>query len=282
MKSVAPDYTFSLEIIKTIGDIDQHSSLSSLGGTGIFVKEIEKRLTSGDIDMAVHSAKDLPSELSEQFCLAAIPKRGPVEDVLVSRLNKRLDQFSPGEKIATGSPRRRALVKSFNPQPTIVEVRGNVDTRLRKLADGEYDGIILAKAGLIRLGLEARITQILPPETFIPAAGQGALAVETCSDNEEIIDVVSKIDSKPDHQAVAAERRFLQTLRAGCSTPVGAWARWENRHLKMNTIILDPEGGRILRATDSIYEGNDVATLGEKLAEYLLSLGARELLSHEN
>ena len=281
LRSAAPEGSFTLEIIKTKGDIDQRSSLAAAGGTGIFVKELESALSRGDIDLAVHSAKDMPSKLPEGFVIAAVSERGPVEDAFISVNGLGLKDQLPGARIATGSPRRRALVRLFKSDVKLVDVRGNVDTRLRKLKQGQFDALILALAGLQRLGLQYHVTQIFPPEEFLPAPGQGALALEARADDKAIIEIAAKIDSKPDHAALTAERGFLAELRVGCSIPVGAWARWEKGKLRMDAAVIDDEGRKQLKAAATVATPDEAEDLGRILARDLLEQGAAELLKHD-
>lgn len=281
LRRAAPNYQFELKIIKTKGDTERHSPLTRLGGEGIFVKELEAALSAGEIDLAVHSAKDLPAKLPAGFLLAAVPERAPVEDVLISISGAGLNELPPRTRLATGSPRRRALVNMFRPDIQLVDVRGNIDTRLRKLKEGEFEAIILARAGLQRLGLEYHIVQILPPEEFLPAPGQGALAVETRTSDIEIIEIVSSIDSPSDHAALLAERSLLAALQAGCSIPVGAWARWRRGKLKMDAIVLDNRGQTAVRSSGEVDNEEEAEKLGKMLAQDLMASGAGELLSHE-
>ena len=276
----APDYRFELKIVKTTGDVDLSSPLDRMGGQGIFTKELEVELSKGGIDLAVHSAKDLPSRLPEDFMLAAVPERGAVEDALISLTGAGLHELPPQAKLAAGSPRRRALVRSLRPDLQCLEVRGNVDTRLRRLKEGKFDAIILARAGLQRLGLDHHIAQVLPPEEFLPAPGQGALAVEVRSDDHEIIELARRVDSPLDHAALLAERSLLKALQAGCSIPVGAWARWRRGKLRMDAIVLDPQGQTAVRSTGEAETADEAEELGKMLAQDLIANGAGELLSH--
>ena len=281
LRRAAPDQAFTVVPVRTQGDTDQKSSLRDLGGTGVFVKELEAALQHGEIDLAVHSAKDLPAVLSADFTLAAVPLRSQVEDVLVSRCGKGLRDLPPAAKIATGSPRRRALVLSQRPDFNLVDIRGNVDTRMRKLREGQFDALILARAGMERLGLAGEITEMLPPQIFVPAPGQGALAIECRSNDSFSIQLTRHIDSAPDHACLMAERSLLAVLGAGCSIPVGAWARWEDGRLTMNAVILDAEGRSALRATGSVDHPAKADALGQTLAQDLLAQGAMEIMRGE-
>lgn len=281
MRRAAPDQAFAMVPVRTQGDTDQKSSLRYLGGTGVFVKELEAALQRGEIDLAIHSAKDLPSATPDEFILAAVPRRDAVEDVLISASSRTLKQLPAGARLATGSPRRCALILFQRPDLNLIDIRGNVDTRLRKLRDGQFDALILARAGLMRLGLENEITEILPPEVFVPAAGQGALAIECRSNDSPAIQIAGKIDSALDHACLTAERSLLAALGAGCSIPVGAWARWEDGRLIMNAVILDVEGRSALRATGGVDRPVEADALGQTLARDLLAQGAKEIMRGE-
>ncbi|TKJ36826.1 hydroxymethylbilane synthase [candidate division LCP-89 bacterium B3_LCP] len=278
LKAVSPEVQFELFPIKTQGDHDRQTPLAGFEGRGVFIKELESALSDGRIDIAVHSAKDMPSVLDEAYCIAAVPERAPVEDVLISKDNIELGSLPPGTKLATGSPRRRALVKMMAPAAEFVDVRGNIDTRLRKLHEGEFDAIILARAGLLRLGLEDHITQVLSPYEFIPASGQGALALEVRKDDNNIMEIARKIDSRMDHTALNAERVLLSTLQAGCSLPIGGWARWEDSSLKMDAVVLDIEGRNAIRSSGEVKSADDAEILGRRIAKNLISQGAKDLL----
>ena len=248
LREAFPRTNFELTEIKTAGDINRNTPLAQMGGVGVFVKELENALANGRVDMAVHSAKDLPSLLSPGFTLAAVPEREAVDDALVCRGDFNLETLPEGSSVATGSVRRKALLKNLRPDLKICEVRGNVDTRLRRLREGEYDAIVLAHAGLRRLGREDTISQILSPEDYLPAPGQGAIAVEVRAGDDAVISLVRKIDNPEAHASLLAERRMLRTLNAGCASAVGAYCRWEEGILRMTAGVLDLEGKDFLRA----------------------------------
>ncbi len=280
LSAAASDYRFELVIITTTGDLDKNSSLASIGGTGVFVKELEAALSRGEIDLAVHSAKDLPAILPDGFSIAAVPDRAPVEDVLISKDGQPLRELPQGARIATGSPRRIALARMVRPDLRFVEVRGNVDTRLRKLDEGQFDAIILARAGLVRLNLEHRITQILSPDEFLPAPGQGALAVECRMDDETVMNIAGKINSEQASATLKAERSMLGALKAGCSVPVGGRATIEaDGRLKLDAIVLDHQGGNAIRVSIEAETIKRAESLGKAVAEKLIMRGAVELLS---
>ena len=191
-----PNLEFAIEKITTKGDRYSKASLSQIGGKGVFVRELEKALLNGRIDLAVHSLKDMPTEPSSDFSLAAVGKRVDARDVLISRSGRRLTELPSGARLGTGSPRRTVQLRAYRPDLEVCPLRGNLDTRLRKVFSGELDGVIVAAAGLIRMGWQDRIADYLPVEHFVPAVGQGALAIETRKDNEEMINLVKKLDTR--------------------------------------------------------------------------------------
>lgn len=282
LKSAWPELHFELKTIKTSGDKDTRSPLSGIGGQGVFIKELEIALLQGEIDIAVHSAKDLPSRLTNEFTLAAVPQRAPVEDALITINGTNLMQMLPGARIATGSPRRRAYIKALRPDLQIVEVRGNVDTRLQKLKASEFEGIVLALAGLIRLKLDHHVAEIFSAKNFLPSAGQGALALEIRAGDSNILKICKRIDSMEHHAALTAERKFMQTLGVGCSVPVGAWARSDRSALIMDTAIISHDGQLILRSEGCLPALDRAQELGEQLARDLLIQGAKQLINDEN
>ena len=276
-----PEINFQIFQIKTSGDRDQNTPLAQMGGTGVFVKEIELALKEDKIDIAVHSAKDLPASLPEGFGLPCVLERGYVEDVLISREGKLFDELPPKSVIATSSVRRRAYIRHIRPDLEICDVRGNVDTRLRKLHEGEFDAIILARAGLQRLGLSNVITEILPRDKFIPAPGQGIIAIEALSSRNEIGRIVSAIDDKPTYAALEAERSLLRNLKAGCSSAIGGLAEWVGDALRLRAVVLDNEGSKMIRAQAECNSMHDAASLGAKVAGELLKKGVAELMSEK-
>jgi hydroxymethylbilane synthase len=265
--------------IATRGDWEQGSAVASLGATGVFTKEIQRALLTGDVDLAVHSLKDLPTEVTAGLTIAAIPARASAADVLVARDGLALKDLSDGARVGTGSMRRQAQLLHVRPDLRVAEIRGNVDTRLRKLDDGEFDAIILAEAGLQRLGLAHRITQVLPFDVMLPAPGQGALAVECRIDDESTRTVVAQLDDLATHLAVILERDVLARLRAGCSAPVGAYARQETGgKILLTAVVLSVDGKQRIEAHGEA-EPADVLSLGQRVAEELLAKGAGELIA---
>jgi hydroxymethylbilane synthase len=259
-----------IEIIKTTGDKITDVPLAKVGGKGLFTKEIEEALLDGRAQLAVHSLKDLPTELPEGLVLAAVPERQDPCDAVIGR---KLDELPHGAKVGTSSLRRSAQLRSLRPDLMIESVRGNLDTRLRKLDEGQYDAILLAAAGLKRLGWGERIAEILPPSVMCPAVGQGALAIETCAG----FDLPPVLDHKDTHTAVLAERAVLHALGGGCQVPIGAHATVTDDRLHLQAIVAAPDGSQVIRA-QSEGAASQAAELGTALAAELLGKGARQLL----
>lgn len=262
-----PDIEIGLHIIHTIGDRDKGTSLQAIGGQGIFVKEIEEALVSGQIDLAVHSLKDLPGELAPGLMLAAVPKRADARDALISRRGLDLMDLPPGATIGTGSARRAAQLHAWRSDCTILDLRGNVDTRLRKALDpaGPYDAIVLALAGLRRLRRAGVVTEILPYSVMLPAPGQGALGLEIRADDARLRELLAPLDDPATHAAVTAERAFLAALGGGCQAPIAAFGRVRAHQLHLTGMLGQPDG-TLRRAT---IKGaiTDAPQLGRSLAE---------------
>jgi hydroxymethylbilane synthase len=282
LEQLQPSLAVRTEIIKTSGDV-KTAPLSVIGGQGVFTKELEEALLDGRIDLAVHSLKDLPTIIPEQLAIAAICKREDPRDALV--MNQKLKgpessvhALPKGATVGTSSPRRLAQLKYLRDDLVIQDLRGNVDTRLRKLDEGQYDVLVLACAGLRRLGLADRISAPLPASEMLPAVGQGALGIETRADDEATIEGVSKLDHKFTRLACTAERAFLRSLGGGCQLPIAAYAVVREKRIRLDGLIADPQGKRIVR--ERISGGLDEADeLGRRLAEQLLKQGAAELLA---
>ncbi|HVG35352.1 MAG TPA: hydroxymethylbilane synthase [Pyrinomonadaceae bacterium] len=272
-----------IEIIKTSGDTLKDVPLSVIGGKGVFTKEIEEALLDRRIDLAVHSLKDLPTQLPASLTIAAITEREDARDALVlredvGRICTSLDTLPAGAVVGTSSPRRLAQLKHLHPHLRIKELRGNVDTRLRKLDAGEYDAIILAVAGLSRLGFAHRISEHIRPAKMLPAVGQGALAIEIRSDDAEIQDSLAPLDHGPTRAACTAERALLRALGGGCQLPIAAHAVVYENHLRLDGLVAAPGGETLLRETIK-GEASEAAQLGEALAGRLLERGANSLLA---
>ena len=270
--------------ITTKGDVLRDRPLASIGGRGVFVGEIEAALRSKEIDLAVHSAKDLPSRLASDMLIAAFPSRSDARDVLISR-SGRLDELPPGARLGTSSPRRACQIRALRGDLDVVDVRGNVDTRLRKVAAGEYDALVLAAAGLIRLGREGEVTEWLNKEQMISAVGQGALALETRGDNDRVVALAGELDDPRTRVAVTAERSFLARLGAGCTAAAGAHAELvhdvsgsgSSGSLRIMGMIGTVDG-RLVRG---VQRGppEHAEEIGLRLAEDLLARGGTEFLA---
>ena len=260
-----------IEIIKTTGDRVTSVPLSSVGGKGLFTKEIEEALLARQVDLAVHSLKDLPTAIPAGLQITAIPEREDPRDAIVGR---RLAELSEGAKVGTSSLRRSAQLRRMRPDLQVESVRGNVDTRLRKLDEGQYAAIVLATAGLNRLGLSSRIAEALEPEVMCPAVGQGALAVETRLGEN----ACHALDHAATRAAVTAERAVLSALGGGCLTPIGAHARVDGERLRIMAIVLSTDGAESVR---DLAEGlaSEAALVGRELGEKLLRQGAARILS---
>jgi hydroxymethylbilane synthase len=273
------DVAVELVLVSTRGDRDQNQAIPALGGDGLFTKELERSLLADEIDLAVHSLKDLPTEPVQGLILAAVPARGPVGDVLVSRAGVALGNLRPGAIIGTGSMRRRAQLLHARPDLIMKDIRGNVDTRLGKLHAGEYDAIVLAEAGLARLGLEREITERLSPLLLSPAVGQGALGLECRASDKSSRDAVAPLDDVATHAAAVAERSMLHALAGGCLAPVAGWARIEaDGTFRLTGVVLSADGRRRLVA-ERVGPVTDADALGQEVAADLSAQGAGELIA---
>ena len=263
-----------VRVIKTTGDKIMDVPLARVGGKGLFTKEIEDALLDRSIDVAVHSLKDLPGELPEGLILSAIPEREDPRDALVGLT---IDDLEPGTIVGTSSLRRSAQlrVRDWKPGLEIRMLRGNVDTRLRKLDEGEYNAVVLAVAGLHRLGLADRITEVIPPWRMCPAGGQGALAIETRDDGLELQEIVSRLDHADTRKAVTAERALLALLGGSCQVPIGAHAIVEDGRVRLRGVVISPDGSRKLQVQGADL---DPILLGQEVGRELIKQGAREIL----
>jgi hydroxymethylbilane synthase len=264
-------------IIKTTGDRMQQAPLTQIGGKGVFIKELEDALLEETVDLAVHSVKDIPTETPSRLCFPAVCRRDDVRDCVVSTNGATLSNLRKGARVGTSSLRRQAQVRHIWPDLDVRELRGNVDTRLRKVESGEYDAIILAKAGLDRLGWSQRITETLDPEVFMPAVGQGAIAAQARVNDAEAADALAKLDDAETRSAIICERALLAKLQGGCQVPVGAWARFERGELVLEACVCSVDGVQYVkqRATAA---PDQAAELGEHMAQLLIDAGARNIL----
>jgi len=264
-----------IKIIHTTGDKITDVALAKVGAKGMFTKEIEEALAAGGIDLAVHSLKDLPTELSEQFEIAAVLTREDPRDALCSKKFASIEELPQGARVGTSSLRREAQLKAIRPDLVVHPLRGNVDTRLRKLEEGEYDAIILAVAGLRRLGRTELVRQIIPVEVMCPAAGQGALAVETRAGDETVRDAISFLDDKASRLETTCERALLEKMGGGCQVPIGASASWRDGLVHLQAVVASPDGIRLLRESAA---GRDPLELGKAIGDSLLRRGGATIL----
>jgi hydroxymethylbilane synthase len=272
-----PETATELVIIKTTGDRITDVPLAKVGGKGLFVKEIEEALMDGRIDVAVHSMKDMPAELPHGLCISAVPEREIPLDALITHENVPLDRLPRGARVGTSSLRRSSQLLNQRPDLTIEPLRGNLDTRLKKLTSGTLDAIVLAAAGLKRLGLDHLITTVLTPETMLPAVGQGALCIESRTNDGSTSQFLTGLDHAATHLAVMAERAFLHRLEGGCQVPIAAFATIENEQLELTGLVAELDGSRLIKAAVS-GPCDRAASLGNKLAEILLARGADAIL----
>jgi len=273
-----PQIAVDLEIIKTTGDKIQDVPLAKIGGKGLFTKEIELAILAGEVDLGVHSMKDVPTEVPEGLVIGITTSREDPRDAFISRKYQALEEVPPGGRLGTGSLRRRAQLLNLRPDLEIVPLRGNVDTRLRKLVAENLDAVILATAGLRRLGRAEEITAVIPAEVMVPAIGQGALGLEYRQDDEETRDILAFLDDPATRVAVAAERAFLARLEGGCQVPIAAYGELQEGTVVLDGLIGDLNGSRIFR--DRIAgDPAEAAALGRRLAERLLARGGAQILS---
>jgi hydroxymethylbilane synthase len=272
-----PGINLEIKIIKTTGDKIIDVSLSKIGDKGLFTKEIELSLLDNSIDMAVHSLKDLPTELPEGLMIGAVSERMEQRDVFVSNEYKTLDEVPAGAKIGTGSLRRRTQLLNFRPDLNIKDLRGNITTRIKKYEESEWAGIILAFAGLKRLGLEKYIKQIIPTGIILPSVSQGVMAVEVRKEDKEVFEVLKKINNETSEIEIKAERSFLRTLQGGCQVPIGVYSKIQGDILEIEGMVGSLDGKVVLRDKISGNK-NSAEQIGIKLAEKLFEKGALEIL----
>lgn len=277
LQELAPGVTVTLRRIKTSGDMIVDVPLAAIGGKGLFVKEIEEALLRGEIDLAVHSMKDVPTTLPDGLDILCVPAREDPRDVLISRDALSLDQLPPRSRVGTSSLRRQAQLLHHRPDLTVQMLRGNLDTRLRKLRSGEYDAIVLAAAGLRRMGWMNEVTEYLPPEVCLPAIGQGALGLEGRRDDGFLRELMASFEHPPTRTAVTAERALLERLEGGCQVPIAAHATIKGETLILNGLIASVNGQRFIR---DMVQGpvSESRALGVRLAEKLLAGGGAPIL----
>ncbi len=278
LRPLAAPRPVELVEIETSGDRIGEAALTQIGGDGVFTKEIQRALLAGAVDVAVHSLKDLPTTIIAGLTLAAVPERGPVGDAFLSHKHRRFDELPPGAVVGTSSLRRRSQALHRRPDLNLVNLRGNVATRIRKLDEQNLDAIILAEAGLQRLGLESLITELLDPQWMLPAVGQGALGLECRTNDAVTFRFLDRLNDWPTRQAVLAERALLRGLGGGCLLPIGASSRVEEDRLLLRGVVVSPDGTHRIAAE---HQGSaaDAEAVGQQLAQILLVAGARRLLS---
>ncbi len=276
LKNLDPSYEFEIKRISTKGDQILDVTLNKVGGKGLFIKEIEQAMYDKEIDMAVHSMKDIPGEVAEGLTVASIPVREDHRDAFVSNGNVLLKDLPTGSVVGTSSLRRGSQIKAVRPDVEIKWIRGNIDTRLRKLKEEDYDAIILAAAGLKRMGWDDDlVTEYLEPDVCVPAVGQGALAIQCREDDEELRDYLMKINHEYTAVTVKAERKFLQDLNGGCQVPIGGYAYRKGKEIFLTGLVGTPDGKTILQETVS---GEDPLEVGKEAAKRLKAQGAQEIV----
>lgn len=264
-------------VIKTTGDKQQQSPLTGIGGKGVFIKELEDALLDETIDIAVHSVKDIPTEIPSRVSFPAVCRRDDVRDCLISGNGATLVNLRHGARVGTASLRRQAQLRHARPDLDLRDLRGNVDTRLRKVESGEYDAVVLAKAGLDRLGWSQRISEVLSPDICMPAVGQGAIAVECRLKDTQAAEVLGTLDDAESRTAIIAERALLSALQGGCQVPLGAWARIERGELVMDACVCSVDGSQYVKQR-AAGPPEQAAALGEHMARLLIDAGAQNIL----
>lgn len=264
-------------VIKTSGDRFPQAAVGQIGLKGVFIKELEDALLEGKVDLAVHSMKDVPTENPAGLAFCAILPREDVRDCLIARDAKKFVALARGARVGTSSLRRQSQLRHLRPDLNVLDLRGNVDTRLRKLEEGQYDAVVLAKAGLDRLGWSAKISDVFSPDLMLPAVGQGALGVECRAEDSAVADLLRPLDHAETRAAVTAERALLAALEGGCQVPLGAWARFENNQLILDACVLSPDGTDCVRDRCAS-SPREPDSLGRLLARKLLDAGAARIL----
>lgn len=278
LSAAFPDLTIETCIIKTKGDIILDVSLSKIGDKGLFTKEIEKALLDGEVDLAVHSLKDLPTELPEGLCLGGMLPRGEVRDVFISKDGRKLAEMTPQDRIATSSLRRKAQLLAANPDLTIVDIRGNVETRLRKMEEGHCDALIMAGAGILRLGYDKYITEFIAPELVLPAVSQGAVAIEIREDDERIQSIIDAISDDLTWETTLAERWLLRTLEGGCQVPVACYSEVDNGQLTLTGLVASVDGKQVIKKSVQC-PMDEASEKAIELAEMIVADGGLKILS---
>ncbi|PKK84331.1 MAG: hydroxymethylbilane synthase [candidate division Zixibacteria bacterium HGW-Zixibacteria-1] len=278
LKKLHSNVDFKILTITTEGDHDTATSLEQMGGVGVFTKKIEQELLEHNIDIAVHSAKDLPSVMTEGLAIGAVPERESCSDVWISHDGSSIHEIKAGAVVGTGSPRRRAQLLCMRPELTVTDIRGNVDTRLKKVKEGKYDAILMAHAGLKRAGLDKHITQVLPPDRFIPAPGQGFLLIQIRNDDNEALEITRAVNHEASRRCLTIERLLLEKLQAGCSAAVGGWARFSGNKILLSAVVLDKDGKTRLYAEGNIDYEKPNEKLAKSVTDKLLAKGAAGII----
>ena len=276
LRELRPGVECEIAPISTSGDRILDRSLPEIGGKGVFTQELEAALVSGEIDLAVHSLKDLPVESPPELTLGAVAEREDPRDVVVSARYATLRELPRGARVGTSSPRRASQLLALRPDLAIASLRGNVDTRIRRALEGEYDAIVLAAAGLLRLGRAAAVSSYFGFDEMLPAPGQGALAVQCRAGDAAVLDLLGPVEHRPTRQAVAAERAFLRALGGGCSAPIAASGGFDGRTVALEGLVASRDGSTLVRVRGT---GDEPEELGERLALEALGKGGRELLA---
>ena len=264
-------------IVKTTGDALHQAPFSQIGGQGVFIKELQEALLSEHIDLAVHSVKDIPTDVPTRLCFPAVCRREDTRDCLVAGKGETLGTLRQGARIGTSSLRRQSQLRHQRSDLDFRELRGNVDTRLRKVESGEYQAIVLAKAGLDRLGLSGRITEVLSPDICMPAVGQGAIAVQARLKDAELGEALASLDDYETRQSIIAERALLGALQGGCQVPLGAWARFERNELALDAVVCSPDGSNYVRQR-ATGPSDQPRELGQRVAQLLFERGAGAII----
>jgi hydroxymethylbilane synthase len=278
LSRVVPDLNVEIKVIKTKGDKILDVALSRIGDKGLFTREIEKELLDGSVDMAIHSMKDLPSQLAPGLCIAAVLERENPADVLISRQGYRFYDLPEGAIIGTSSLRRISQIRALRPDIILVDMRGNVETRIKKMYEQELDGIVLAYAGVKRLGFEDKISDFLPHDIILPAVGQGAIAIEVRQGDSANLELAGSINHEPTDWATRTERSFLRVLEGGCQVPIGCYAEVRGENITVEGLIASLDGCRVFRGS---IQGScqDADVIGQQLAHDLLQKGAADVLA---
>jgi hydroxymethylbilane synthase len=264
-------------LIKTSGDKMQNAPLAQIGGKGIFIKELEEALLEETIDLAVHSVKDIPTETPGRLFFPAVCRRDDVRDCVVSNRGTLLADLKAGARVGTSSLRRQAQLRHYRPDLDLRDLRGNVDTRLRKVDSGEYEAVVVAKAGLDRLGWSQKISETLSTDISLPAVGQGAIAIESRVKDQEAAEILGKLDDEETRTVIIAERSLLAALQGGCQVPLGAWARIERGELILEAVVCSIDGSQYIRQK-AVAPPSQAAELGQQMAQLLVDNGARSIL----